>query len=243
MVNNAEASATVQIKNADGELIATLAVACKACEETVSLVPNATIEAPAVFADGETQSVQWKTSYTKPGLAAITMVKYEPVTEMSYVGGTSDFLTISNGKATAHLPAQVPGILVLTGIYRATNDRGERSTYVAKLNTEAPPPAPSCTYELRDNTGNPLTGLTLAAPGQSESIYLYDVTDSGNPFLVSDFNVSSNPADLVTVANVNGMAQITARASGSAVVTFQAVQATSIGQVTLTVEVGNPRAG
>ena len=240
MVNNAEASATVQIKNADGELIATLAVACKACEETVSLVPNATIEAPAVFADGETQSVQWKTSYTKPGLAAITMVKYEPVTEMSYVGGTSDFLTISNGKATAHLPAQVPGILVLTGIYRATNDRGERSTYVAKLNTEAPPPAPSCTYELRDNTGNPLTGLTLAAPGQSESIYLYDVTDSGNPFLVSDFNVSSNPADLVTVANVNGMAQITARASGSAVVTFQAVQATSIGQVTLTVEVGNP---
>gem|GEM_PF-2062474 len=221
MVNNANGTAVVDVKDSSGAVIAKVTVTLQACTETVEFVPAVlTTNSPwYVFADGESMAVQWKTTYTTPA-SVVTKVTYTGVasSEWVFVAGT-DFLSLNNGSVTAISSAAA------YAIYRATPSGGTAETIYAQIDPTLP--LPSYTYELRDNSSGAVIPSLSLPKGQSANVSLYE-TSSGSAILVTNFTVSDTPAGVVALTNVGNSAAILGQAVGSTTITFSPLQGGSI---------------
>lgn len=244
MQENVSGNTTVQIW-ADGTTVAEVPVAIVACDKAVHLIPD-TSGNPVVFANGDTQSLQWEITYSKPAPASgITLVEYEnvDVDALIYIGGSADFLSMSAaGMVTATDPGTA-GIPVLTGIYQVMYENSTPSIFRAQLNRDVAPAVTPRIYELRDSGNTVLSALSFTQWGEEKSVYLWDVTETGSAVQITKFNVSSDRSNVVIVENSgSGVAKITSVANGAATVTFTALQGTSTGTVTVPVEVNHAAA-
>ena len=226
MLNNADASVTLDVLDASNTVIATVAVTLQRCDEVIEFVP-ASLSGYA-FADGESMAVQWKTTYNIPAGGAVTKVVYTNLTsaEWAHVGGPVNFLALSGSAVTA-----TAGASTLHAVYQATHTSGTSVTMLVSVDPALTIPTVP-TYELRDSGNNVITGPISLAAGQSQNVFLYDTSTNAQ---VTSFLTNVSAPGVVSVINRSSLGvEVIGAAGGTATVTFSPLQG---GSVSLTVHV------
>ena len=213
MLNNENASVTVNVLDASNVVIATITVTLQRCDEVVELTP-ASLNGHA-FADGESVTVQWKTTYSIPAGGAVTMTAYTNVAsaEWAYMGGTADFLALSGNVVTATGSA-----LTQHAVYIATHTSGVSATILVSVTPALVIPTPP-TYELRDSGGTVLTSPISLVTGDTQNVFVYDTSTNTQ---VTSFLTSVSAPGIVSVVDQGSLVgvEVTGTANGTATVTF-----------------------